>query len=130
MRTLNLLTFSVLIACSGEQTTTEILHHSPAIEVTSSSGGSVKRIIKADHDYKPGDKCKGGVAVYNKQGQITEEYDYSSCETLFKKVFYTYHKTGMVATSKIESDFENVTYNWKYNDQGQVTEKLATQPTE
>ncbi len=127
MKTLNILTLSLLIACTDGQTTTDTQADNLETEVATSTGNKVKRKITADHDYKPGDKCVGGIAIYNEQGQMTEEYDYSSCENLFKKVLYTYDNTGKIATSIIESDLENVSYNWTYNDQGLVTEKLATQ---
>ncbi len=89
----------------------------------------IKRKVTADYQYKPGDKCVGGITLFNELGQIEEERDYSSCAVIFKKVYYTYNEEGQITTSTIESAFENVTYQWLYNKKGQVVKKIATKPT-
>lgn len=128
MKIVNLLTLCFLVACADKQTTAN--HPENVLtEVAAPTNEKIKRKITADHDYKPGDKCVGGISLYNEQGQMTEEYDYGSCDTLFKKVIYTYDETGKVISSVIESDLEYVNYNWIYNNKGELIEKVATKPT-
>jgi hypothetical protein len=132
MKIVIVLTLSLLIACTQGQKTIRTQANSSETDVsapTNDTIAKVKRRITAVKGYKPGDKCIGGVTTFNEQGQMAEELDYSSCSVIFKKVVYNYDKTGKIISSTIESEFENVTYNWIYNDKSQLTEQVATVPT-
>ena len=127
MKLVCVLVLAFCLACTDEHISVENLSQQDDTYLAA-NGLKIKRKITADRSYKPGNKCVGGVAVYNEREQLIEEYDFSSCENLFKKVIYSYSDSGQV-TSTIESDLEHVQYRWNFNEKGQLVEQIASEPT-
>jgi len=129
MKIVFILPLAFLFACSDVPTNTEAQEDISVVKDTTSSDLlNVKRKISRGLVDELGKKCVGNITMYNEGGQIVEELDFGSCGVLFKKVECTNNNSRTVS-SKIISDLENVMYNWVYNDEGQVIEKVATHAT-
>jgi hypothetical protein len=122
-------TLSMLLCACSSPSHQAFEQHLKQDTTIGQAGSKLKTVFSTSYRHKKGDTCFGGITRYNTRGQKMEELDYSACAQLFKKETFRYDSEGKIISSQITSRFENVNYQWLYDQEGRLIAKQADKPT-